>query len=138
MLIVDDFGVEHVGKCQADHLLEALLNDYKVTVNEKSDLFTCIKLQWNYNKQSVRLSMDEYIAKLRAKFNHPDPKKPQHYPHRHTPINYGVKVQYATDVPDSPLLSDAGLLHIQHIISATRYYARAADYKLLVVLSNLS
>ena len=81
--------------------------------------------------------MEDCIAKLRAKFNHPDPKKPQHSPHRHTPINYGANVQYAKEVPASPPLDDAGTLHIQQLIGAVRFYSRAVDNKLLVALSEL-
>ena len=81
--------------------------------------------------------MEDYIAELRAKFNHPDPKKPQHSPHRHTPIVYGAKVQYAKEVPPSPPLNDAGKLRIQQLIGSVRYYARAVDNKLLVALSEL-
>ena len=109
-----------------------------MTVNEKGDLYAGITLHWNYDKRTVRLSMDEYIAKLQAKFDHPDPKKPQHSPHRHTPINYGVRVQYATDIPNSPPLTDAGKLRIQQLIDAIQYYARVVDNKLLVALSNLA
>ena len=81
--------------------------------------------------------MEDYIAELRAKFNHPDPKKPQHSPHHHTPINYGAKVQYAKEVPASPPLDNAGTLRIQQPIGAVRYYSRAVDNKLLVALSEL-
>ena len=96
---MDDFGVEYVGKRHADHLLNALREDYEVTVNEKGDLYAGINLTWDYTKRTCRLSMEDYIAELRAKFNHPDPKKPQHSPHRHTPIVYGAKVQYAKTIP---------------------------------------
>ena len=34
-LIVDDFGVEYVGKRHTDHLLNALKKNYEVTVNDK-------------------------------------------------------------------------------------------------------
>ena len=81
--------------------------------------------------------MYDHIAELRAKFNHPDPKKAQHSPHRHTPINYGAKVQYATEAPDSPLLDAAGKIRIQQLIGAIRYYARAVDNKILVALNEL-
>ena len=109
---MDDLGVEYVGKRHADHLLNALRDDYEVTVNEKGDLYAGINLTWHYTKRTCRLSKEDYIADLRAKFNHPDPKKPQHMPHRHTPIVYGAKVQYAKEVPRSPPLNDAGKLRI--------------------------
>ena len=81
--------------------------------------------------------MEDYSAKLRAKFDHPDPKKPQHSPHRHTPINYGAKVQYAAEAPDSPPLDTSGKICIQQLIVAIRYYARAVENKLLVARSPL-
>ena len=81
--------------------------------------------------------MEDYNAELRAKFNHPNPKKPQHSPHRHTPINYRTKVQYAKEVPDSPPLDDAGKLRIQQLIGAIRYYTRAVDNKILDALNEL-
>ena len=89
---MDDFGVEYVGKRHADHLLNALHEHYEVSVNEKGDLYSGINLAWDYDKRTCRLTMDNYIAKLLAKFDHPDPKKSQHSPHRHTPINYGAKI----------------------------------------------
>ena len=58
--------------------------------------------------------MEDYIAELRAKSNHPNPKKPRHSPHHHNPINYDAKVQYAKETPDRPPLDDAGKLCIQH------------------------
>ena len=50
-LIVDSFGVEYVGKRHADHLLNALREDYEVTVNEKGDLYAGINLTWDYTKR---------------------------------------------------------------------------------------
>ena len=48
--------------------------------------------------------MDDSTTNLRAKFYHPNPKKPQHSPHCHTPIIYGAKVQYAAETPTTRLL----------------------------------
>ena len=46
-LIVDDFGLEYVGKHHADHLLNILKENYKVIVNEKGDLYAGINLTWD-------------------------------------------------------------------------------------------
>ena len=81
--------------------------------------------------------MEDYIANPRAKFGHPTAKKSQHSPHCHIPINYGEKFQYAAETPSSPPLSNIGKLRIEQLIGAIRYYARAVDNKLLVVLSKL-
>ena len=109
---MDDFRVEYVGKRHADHLLNALRENYDVSVNKKGDFYVGINLTWDYNERTCRSTMDDYITELRAKFDHPDPKKPQHSPRRHIPINYGTKVQYATKAPNSPLLDAAGKLRI--------------------------
>ena len=82
--------------------------------------------------------MDNYITNLRAKFGHPNPKKHQHSPHRHTPIIYRAKVQYATENPSRPPLDSALKLRIQQLIGAIRYYARSVDNKLLVTLSEFT
>ena len=40
----------------------------------------------------ARFTMDDYIAKIRVKYNHPDPRNIQHSPYKHVPIIYGAKV----------------------------------------------
>ena len=111
-LIVDDFGVEYVGKHHTDHLLNALKENYEVTVNEEGDLYAVINLTWEYVNHACRLTMDNFITNLRATFDHPNPKKPQHTPHRHTPIIYGENVQYTAETPTSPPLDSSGKICI--------------------------
>ena len=120
-LIVDYFGVEYVGKLHADNLLNALKENYEVTVNEPGDIYAGINLTWEYVKRTCRLTIDDYIADLRANFDHPTPKKPQHSPLHHTTISYGSKVQYATETPSRPLLNNAGKLRIQQLVGAIQY-----------------
>ena len=81
--------------------------------------------------------MEDYIVKLRAKFYYPTPKKPQHSPHRHTPINYGAKTQYATKTPNSPSLNKYDKLRIKQLIGSIKYYAQAVENNLLVGRSKL-
>ena len=137
-LIVDDFGVKYVGKRHANHFLNALKGNHEVTVNDKGNLYAEINLNWDYVKRTCRLTMDDYIANLCAKFGHPTPKKPQHSPNRHTPIIYGEKVQYAAETPSRLPLNNAGKIRIQPLIGSIRYYSRAVDNKLLVALSELA
>ena len=105
-LIVDYFGVEYVSGCHALHLKQVLTEHYKVTENWKGDLYSGINLQWNYHpahtKKNVHLTMYNYISNLLIKFTHPNPKKPQHSPYKHTPILYGAKIQYAAGEYNSP------------------------------------
>eukprot|EP00804_Cyclotella_cryptica_P019683 CCRYP_016441-RA/>CCRYP_016441-RA protein AED:0.40 eAED:0.40 QI:0/0/0/1/0/0/2/0/213 len=73
--------------------------------------------------------MDTYITTLLLKYNHPQPRKPQHAPHKHREIIYGTKEQLLPDKDTSPPLDAAGIKHIQ---------ARAVDNKLLVALIAIS
>ena len=111
-LIVDDFGIKYVGNPNADHLLNALKENYKVTVNYKGKLYSGINLTWDYVKRTFRLTMDDYITNLHAKFDLPNPKKPQHSPHCRTPIIYEAKIQYAADIPSILPLENAGKIRI--------------------------
>ena len=61
--------------------------------------------------------MDGYIADVRTRFNHPNPRKPQHSPHKHRHIIYGAKSQLITnEVNYSPLLDAKGVKHVQSVV----------------------
>ena len=81
--------------------------------------------------------MDNYIANLRVKYYHPDPRNLQHSPYNHAPIIYGVKVQYAAKDDNIPPLDADYFLRVQSIVGALMFYGRAIDNKILVSLSEL-
>jgi hypothetical protein len=66
----------------AQHLLAALKQDYEaVTVDWTGSLFCGITLTWDYNKQTVDLSMPGYVTSALAEFNFTPSAKPEHQPH---------------------------------------------------------
>ena len=140
-LLVDGFGVGYFGKRHAIHLKQDLSEHYELTESWKGDLYYGINLEWNYDpiwaKITVRLTMDNYIANLRVKYDHPDTRNPQHSPYKHAPIIYGTKVQYTAEDDDSPPLDADDILRVQSIVGALLFYGRAVDNKLLVALSKL-
>ena len=77
------------------------------------------------------------FAKLRVKYDHLDPRKPQHSPYKHAPIIYGPKVQYATEDGNIPLLDADGILCVKSIVGVLLFYGRAVDNNILVSLSEL-
>ena len=81
--------------------------------------------------------MDDYIANLRVKYDHPSPRNPQHSPYRHTPIIYGAKVQYTAKDDDGLALDADGILRVQSIFGALLSYGRAVNNRILVALSKL-
>ena len=101
---VDDFGIEYDGERHALHLKTFLEEHNKITHNWKGDLYSGINLQWDYTNRTCLLSMKDYIANIRVKFDHPFPSKPQHSPYKHAPIVYGAKIQYATGPDNTPPL----------------------------------
>ncbi len=136
-LIVDDFGVEYVGEQHALHLRDTIKQHYDLTVNWKGDLYAGINLAWNYTKRTCRLTMEEYIATVLIKYDHPMPKKRQLSPSKAAKIIYGAKTQFTPDEDTSALLDDNGIKRIQGIVGALLYYARAVDNKLLYTLSDI-
>ena len=135
VLIVDDFAIKFVGQRHADHLLQALSEDYKVTTDWTGSKFAGIDLAWDYKKRTCRLTMNGYIDEVLLKYNHKRPTKPQHAPHAHREIVFGAKTQLAPEDDNSPPLNPAGIKQIQGIVGSLLYYARAVDNKLLATLS---
>ena len=92
-LVVDDFGVKCQGIQHAKNLKEALEKYYKVAVDWEGRLFCGINLNWKYNMRNVDLFVPGYVQRKRTKYQHAEPKNPQHTPYQEEPIQYGTKVQ---------------------------------------------
>ena len=92
-MIVDDLGVEYVGKKHADHLATILKKYHNITEDWEGNKYADIDLKWDYDKQTCRATMDGYFLEIRNKYGHLTPKKPQYSPHKHWPIDYGAKQQ---------------------------------------------
>eukprot|EP00804_Cyclotella_cryptica_P026500 CCRYP_008148-RA/>CCRYP_008148-RA protein AED:0.30 eAED:0.30 QI:0/-1/0/1/-1/1/1/0/175 len=81
--------------------------------------------------------MEEYVATLLFKYNHPLPKKLQLSLFKATPIVYRAKTQFSPDPDNSPPLSAAYIKRIKGIVGALLYYAHAVDNKLLHALRDI-
>jgi Reverse transcriptase (RNA-dependent DNA polymerase) len=137
-LIVDDFGVKYVGKQHAEHLFAALQEEYSVTANWKGDTFLGMKLQWDYEANTVDLSMPGYVQKALQQFQPVPPHKAEHSPHRHVEPQYGATTQLTEPIDDSEPLNKAETKQLQKIIGTFFYYARAVDNTMLVALGSLA
>jgi hypothetical protein len=101
-LVVDDFGVQYVGKEHAQLIIDALQTDYTVSKYWTGGLYCGITLKWDYEKQHVDLSVPGYIKDALHKFQHPMPKRPQYYSHNWNVPAYDQRIQYAP-LPDAYL-----------------------------------
>ena len=78
--------------------------------------------------------MDGYILKLRNKYQHMTPKKPQYSPHKNRPINYGATQKIVQPTDTSPSLNEKVIKRFQDIMGALIYVGRVVNTKLLVAL----
>jgi hypothetical protein len=100
-LVVDDFGVQYVGKEHAQHLIDTLETDYTVSKYWTGVIYCGITLRWDYENKHVDMSMPGYIKDALHKFQHIMPKRPQYAPHNWTVPAYAQRIQYAP-LPDAP------------------------------------
>jgi hypothetical protein len=90
-LVVDDFGVQHTNKADAEHLAFTLKLMYEVTNDWSGTKYLGLTLRWDYQARTCDLSMPGYIARALARFAIPAPVQPQHSPHSWQRPNYGAK-----------------------------------------------
>jgi hypothetical protein len=138
-LIVDDFCIHYEGKQHAHHLIAAFKQDYKaVTTDWEDTLFCGITLNWDYKAQSVDLSMPGYVEKALREFQHVEPTKAEHQPHRNNEPQYGVKLQLTDPIDTAAPLTESQNTLLQKITGKNLYFARAVDPTMLVTLSALA
>ena len=80
-LCVNNFGVKYISKIDADHLINALHQNYKITTNWKGSLYCCLTLHWNHEEGWVEIYMSGYVICALTKFNHPTCLIVHHTPH---------------------------------------------------------
>ena len=101
LLVVDDFGIKYTDKRDAEHLLDALRDAYKISIDWDGERYCGLIMKWDYNKRHCDISMPGYIARALQRFEHPHPKKPQDNPYKYIAPDYGAKIQYAQEADSS-------------------------------------
>ena len=91
-LAVDDFGIKHFNQDDLDHLLDALRTNYNIKVDTSGSNYCGLKVDWNYEKQFVDISIPHFCKKAPHKFQHKPLVKHQHAPHAWIPPTYGQKI----------------------------------------------
>jgi hypothetical protein len=137
-LCVGDFGVKYYSKEDALHLVNALKDHYKITIDWKGELYCGLTLDWHYDKEFVDVSMPGYVARALTKFAHPTPDKPQHAPHEWTaPICGRKTAQQPTPDPIEPILDTKGTTRIQSVSGTFLYYSNI-NYCIKPALNEIS
>ena len=112
-----------MGRAHAKHLVTTLRKYHTLKTDWASTLYCGIKLKWDYTRRTVDLSMPVYINAALFKYQHPEPRKPQHAPHIWDKPQYGQTTQYAKPVKNTPKLDAEGIKHIHKVIGTLLYYA---------------
>jgi hypothetical protein len=136
-IVVDDFAVKYVTLADALHLRNALLRSYEITMDWGGTVYSGITLKWDYDKRTCDISMPGYVNNVLNKFQHDNPKTPQHTPSKYVTPVYGAKMQYTTR-DETPLLSAKQCTTIQKISGLVLYYSRAFDPTLLMPLNDIA
>ena len=84
-LVVDNFGVNFVDVEQLRHLVKSLKKFYEIVLDSTGSKYCGIKLEWDYENRTVELSMPNHVPTKLKEFDHPNPSKPQHAPHKAPP-----------------------------------------------------
>jgi hypothetical protein len=137
-LVVDDFGIQYVGRQHVDHLIQAIEEHYEFSKDWEGALYCGITIKWDYHNKTADLSMPGYIKAALHKYQHPTPRREQHAPHDWTKPTYGATVQYAPLEDDSVRVDEAETKRIQQIAGTLLYYAKAVDSTLLVALGTIA
>ena len=72
-LVVDDFGVECVGKKNAEHLATIFKKIHNIKEDWEGKKYSGIDLKYDYENRTCQVTMDGYILDLRNKFQHMQP-----------------------------------------------------------------
>ncbi len=138
ILTVDDFGIKYVGREHAEHLLNIIKKDYKLTIDWTGSKCIGLTLDWDYENKQVHVSMPGYVQRALTRFAHPKPTKIQNQPHPHIPPKYGATVQHATEEDNTPQVSAEKKKFIQQVTGTFMYLARAVDPTILTTLSTIA
>ena len=136
-LVVDDFLIKYERSEDLEHLQAAVGKYYKFKVDTDAKQYVGIHLKWDYDRRTVRLSMDGYIEQALLELEHVRPSRAHHAPSRYIIPKYGAKVQYVQIDETSPL-GQGQIRFIQRAVGKLLYYARAVDPTMLHAINDIS
>ena len=138
VLVVDNFGIKYIVKEHAEHLINTNKENYECIEDWEVSLYCGIKLEWEYQKQQVDLSIPGYIKEMLHKYQHKRGNKQQLAPHKWNRPLYG-KGQQMTEEPDiTEMLAPDDIKKIQGIVGTLLLPARVIDSTILISLGAIA
>jgi hypothetical protein len=136
-LVVDDFLIKYMEIEHANHLVDALKTKYTISEDWQASLYIGLTINWDYEGDTVDISMPGYVEKALKRFQHPMPDEPEDAPSPEAP-KYGSKVQFASPPDTTKPLDPARIERLREIIGTFLYLGRAVDCTMLVALGTLA
>ena len=137
-LVVNDFGVKHVGKENYDHLIQALRKLYTISIDWTGARYCGLTLAWDYTRRTCDIYILEYLPADLHKFQHPLPTCPQDSLYAWKTPAYGATFQWADNPDDSPILTAKSITLLQQIIGTLLYYAIAVEPTMIAALGSIA
>ena len=135
---VNNFGIQYFSKYDAGHLIEAIQDTYKCSIDWKGTQYCGLAPAWNCSERYVDMSMLGYLEMALTKFNHKPPKRPEHAPHDWIAPIYGQRTQQrATQESTAPLLLPDKNQQVQAITGTFLYYRLSINSTILVILNEI-
>jgi hypothetical protein len=125
-LVVDDFGIQYVGKEHTDHLLAILRTQYTMTTDWDCTHYCGLTIKWDYDARTCDTSLPRYIECALHRLQHLCSKCCHHAPYAAQIPTYGAAQQLTLPEDLSATLDPGGILQLQEIVGTLLYYARAA------------
>ena len=136
-LALDDFVIKFFAADDATHLLDALRENYSITVNPYGIKYCGLTIKWNCPGNYVNIFMTNSVHKALECFQNPMLMRPQHSPHKWLAPKYRAKEQYSPNASTAPNLDKRGITLMQSISGTFLYIARAVDPTMLVALNKI-
>ena len=133
---MDDFGVYYTNKHDVEHLINALLQLYQITIDWTGSRYLKLKIQHNIEEETIQISMPEYMPKALTRFGI-QTSKTTNAPGPYTLRTYGAQQQY-NNIDVSPTISPARKKFIQEVVGVCLYYARAVDCTMICPVNKLA
>ena len=98
ILCVDYFGIKYVRKQHVTYLLNALKEQYDISIDYKGDSYCGLTIAWNYAKKYVDISIPGYTKKYLQRFKHTEVQQVEDAPASYKKPVFGSKKQWADNL----------------------------------------
>ena len=132
------YGVKYVKTQHAEHLIKCIQNVYPVPLESTGELYCEVSLDWDYKHKHVTLSMLGYVEGAMHEYQHKNPTKPLHEPHKWERPDYGAKKKWASNESNKPIITTEKRKYIQKLVGKFLYYEIAVELTMLMALGTLA